>query len=261
MTLRSKSAPLLAVVTNYAFSAEADFLKAELEKFVDTLLIDNSSPVAPQTADITITNDYYTGLWNAAVNAAKARQKKWLLFVAADVQIDNVELLVARLEQVVSDASIGLYTPAVRSGSRLAYPACYQRPNGRLRECYVCEGFFFFVRIEIAEELYPVDRKLNRYGWGIDVLTAYFTYLRGYRAVVDDAVTIFHPAAVHDIPVDEAESELQRYLDPCVWNFLRWTKLQIARQSSRSIFPCWLAALWSRRRWRRKELARLAATI
>ena len=90
MSDRPKLDLVLAIVANYGFSTQADHLKRCLEGCIDTILIDNSSPIPPQNADLTLPNSYYTGLWNAAVKQALLSKKEWLLFIASDVKILDI---------------------------------------------------------------------------------------------------------------------------------------------------------------------------
>jgi hypothetical protein len=241
---------VLAIVANYDFSDEADDLKARLAPFFPTLLIDNSSPTTPRTADVVLPNRYYSGLWNEAVRLALERRKPWLLFVASDVNVPDTARLASGLRSVVRRRSVGVYTPALRHDSRAAFRATLQRNTGGLRECFVIEGFCFLARTEILARLYPVDPEANRYGWGIDIMTACHAYRTGHKAMVDDRVVIHHPAARHAIPTERSQQQQLEYLGDEGLRFLRWTDKRLNRERQwREIPRRWaaeVAGLWRR---------------
>lgn len=249
---------VVAIVANYGFSAEADNLKRILGKSFDTVLVDNSSPSPPKSVDITLPNKYYTGLWNAAVEQAILKNKEWLLFIASDVEILDTDAFVSRIDEISRMRGIGLYTPSLSRTSRLAYPVCFRQDSKGLRECFVCEGFLFLIRTKIVSRIYPVDNAINKYGWGLDAYAGYLTYLAGYRAVVDDRVLIHHPAAIHEIPIEDARAQVKIYLPATVWKFLVWAELQIFKQSHRSSATNYILAPLSHIRWRGQEFLRLA---
>ncbi len=236
---------VLAIVANYDFSERADALKARLAPYYDTLLIDNSSPTPPRTADLILPNHRYPGLWNNAVRLALERQKPWLLFAASDVLVPDAEHLASCIQTVIKKPSVGIYTPSIRADSRLSYPACFHRGTGKLRECFVTEGFFFLARTDILARLYPVSLEANRFGFGIDLISAYHAYRTGHRVLVDDRVVIHHPAAIHDTPIEVAVEEQMRYLGPAGQRFREWAILRQHREG-------WLREL--PRRWARAFL-------
>jgi len=226
---------VLAVVTNYDFSDNADTLKASLSHYFETLLIDSSSPSPPKTADRTISNLYYGGLWNEAVKLTQEKEKHWLLFVASDIHIPDVKLLANCIQTVLGDNKIGVYTPSLRYDSRIAFDYCYNRGTGRVRECYLCEGFFFLARTEILAKLYPVDTRDNYYGWGIDIMTAFHAYQAGLKVMVDDQVEIYHPPSSHPISIEQAHQQSVKYLTTTkAISFLDRSKKRIEREKKLS---------------------------
>lgn len=213
---------VLAVVTNYDFSANADDLKARLAPYFETLLIDNSSPIPPRSADVILPNRHYTGLWNESVRLAIERDKQWLFFVAADVQIPDAACLAANLNRVSKKADIGVWTPSLRNDSRAYFTACFGRGTRGLRECYIVEGFCFLARTKVLAKLYPVDYEFNCYGWGIDVMTAYCAYRMGYKVAVDDRVTIYHPPSIHVTSTVIPQEQQIRFMGDAGRDFQHW---------------------------------------
>ncbi len=222
MALKPKhlSSDILVCVTNYGFSEEADDLKRRFARRLPTMLIDSSSPTPPRTADLVIANEYYPGLWNAAVRSAVAQRRPWLMFVASDVQIDDVSALCRRAVEASHAPGLGLWTPSLRDDSRVNFPACVNKGSNTLRECCLIEGFFFMARTDVLTRLYPIGRE-NKFGWGADVAACYVAHHSGLAAAVDDRVTIHHPAprAEHQIETDQARDEMLRYFGADVFQW------------------------------------------
>ena len=200
-------------VTNYDFSDNASHLKNEFKKYFHTVLIDSDSPSPPINLDIVIPNTYYPGLWNASVGYAISNKFKYLIFVASDLQITNVETLCRHATEAISYDNIGVYTPSVTSKSRTAFPILRNRTSSYIRECGVVEGFFFLAKTEILKTIFPLSPNF-KYGWAVDVLTCHKSYELNYICVVDDRVEIFHPASKPDHAIDTkaAEAEWQKLI-------------------------------------------------
>lgn len=233
---------VLLVIANYDFSANADDLKIRLSPYFDTLLIDNSSPTPPTGADLILPNNQYTGLWNAAVRLALERQTEWLFFIAADIQIPTPERLAKCVEQVINKRSIGVYTPSLQRDSRAYFTACFGRDSGKLRECFMVEGFCFLARTAILKKLYPVDMALNSYGWGIDLMTAYHAYRSGYKVMVDDRVSIYHPASIHITSSTIPQEQQIRYVGIEGRDFQAWADERLKHEHELGEKFCRLSA-------------------
>jgi hypothetical protein len=222
MALKPKylSHDILVCVTNYDFSEQADTLKRRFSRKLPTILIDSSSPVPPTLADVVIPNDYYPGLWNTAVRTAGENRFKWMMFIASDVEIDDVNAVCRRAVEAIQIPRVGVWTPSLRSGSRTDFNACINKDSQSVRECGLIEGFFFLTRVDLLACLYPIE-KVNRYGWGADVALSFYAYADGLGSFVDDRVTIYHPAsrADHQIDTDVALRSSRAYfgLEICTW--------------------------------------------
>jgi SAM-dependent methyltransferase len=208
-------ASILVVVANYDFNTNARRLKRFFADSFPTLLIDSSSPIPPEEVDLEVANEGYRGLWNAAVQLALERQHDWLFFVASDVRLLWAEGIKEIMTAISGDPRIALWTPSLAPESRHSYPSCTHRPGSILRVCGAAEGFCFMVRTAVVRSLHPVPES-NRFGYGIDMATAVRARSLG-EAVVDDRVTIFHPASKPEHRIDEALADQlgQAYLQAC----------------------------------------------
>jgi hypothetical protein len=238
---------VLATVVNYDFSDNADDLKARLSPHFETVLIDSGSPTPPATVDMGIPNEYYAGQWNASVRLALERSKDWLLLVASDVQIPHPDVLATCIGEVTDDPCIGVYTASLKRGSRAAYPTCFHRGTGKIRECLVAEFFFFLARTDILQLLYPVPVEVVPYGSGIGIRACYHAYQMRRTVVVDDRVEIFHPASMH-IPSDgEALRQYRQYVPLEARRFFRRSKRYLARRGRFARPWHWVRHLFSGR--------------
>jgi SAM-dependent methyltransferase len=129
------------------------------------------------------------------------------MFVASDVQINNVKQLCEYANEATKYENIGVYTPSVSSKSRTAYPILNNRTSSYIRECGVVEGFFFMANTEILKTIFPLTN--FKYGWAVDVLTCDKAYELNRICVVDDRIEIFHPTSktAHSIDAKKAEEE------------------------------------------------------
>jgi hypothetical protein len=220
---------VLAAVVNYDFSDNADALKAGLSPHFETVLIDNSSPTPPKTVDLVVPNEYYAGQWNASVRVALERGKDWLMFIASDVQIPDPDLLAKCVDEVTDDPIVGMYTPSLKKRSRLAYPICFNRGTGKIRECFVVETFFFLAQMDLLELLYPAPVEVVSYGWGIGIRICYHAYETQRKAVVDDRVEIFHPKSIHITDHTEPLKQYCQYVPVEARRFFRQSKRKMAR--------------------------------
>lgn len=203
---------LLVAVTNYDFERNAELLKRIFGRYWPTLLIDSDSPRRPRNTDISITNDYYPGLWNESVKQAIDGGYEWLLFIASDVQVRTPDSLEHCINEVCSNESIGVWTPSVHRASRCASKLMFTRNSGGLRQCSYAEGFCFMVRTSILQKQYPIP-SWNKSGWGVDVVTSWLATQAGYQVCVDDRALVYHPRARHShrIKRDPAYADLTRY--------------------------------------------------
>jgi SAM-dependent methyltransferase len=208
---------ICTIITNYDCCESASALKIQFSRYLPTVLIDASSPIQPDAADIIIENTYYPGLWNAAVSHCIENNFEWIFFIASDVEVTDVELLCFLVCEAAEDDNIGIYTPSLSAGSRVAFSDLFHRDSNSIRKTCTVEGFCFLARVDILKNLFPIDPN-NKSGWGVDVRSSYEAYQRGKLVVADDRIQIFHPAARlgHKIDSSVATKESVNYLGPSI---------------------------------------------
>jgi hypothetical protein len=55
------------------------------------------------------------------------------------------------------------------------------------------EGWFHLVRMDLLEQVCPVDVSLNRLGWGIDLALSHYARISKLLVLVDDRIRVVHP--------------------------------------------------------------------
>lgn len=192
---------ILVSIGNYNFSDNADLLKNNFSQFFDSILIDSSSDIRPQSVDFVIPNNFYTGLWNESVKLALEKQYEWLFFIASDITLlsSDMNLIYQILLQITNEKSIGVYSPSVDPQSRCYFHELFNTNKNTLREIPFVEGFIFLARTDILKKMYPVDHTINKYGWSLDKGMCHISRKLNYKVVVDDRIIIHHPKSVHPI--------------------------------------------------------------
>lgn len=184
---------VLVSIANYNFSANADFLKKNFSIFFDTLLIDSSSETKPDLVDFVILNEFYSGLWNKSVDLAINNNSDWLFFVASDVEIKDFNNTCQRIDFVMKDDTIGVWSPSVTENSRCSFNFMFNQKSQAMRNVPYVEGFCFLCRTCLLKLMYPTPIDQNIYGWTLDILMCNIAKFNNYQVVVDDSVCIFHP--------------------------------------------------------------------
>lgn len=222
---------ILVAITNHNWNDNAVKLKEGFSKYYETIIIDSASTEIDDNFDIRLENVYYTGLYNQSIDQMNMRGLDWLFFIASDVIIDDIDLVVQRIESF-SDP-IRTWAP---SSTGQSHKHCKPSGLNQLRQVPYLEGFCFLSHKDI---LFKVDPEQNHLGYGIDIVLGYETYKQGYHVVVDDGVEIHHtPGTGYDqneaghlmykwMPANGYDSLLHAYIrswrDPN-FSLLRWIK-------------------------------------
>lgn len=204
---------ILCCIFNYNKSQNAIHLynlcKDVFDTYVlDDYVIDNNANddlinSINDTHIIKFHNIYCGGLTLAAYDMFKEGDYKWLMIFNSDVEIDesNFKKLVKRF-QASPMPNIGIYEASAKKGSaclgtnrKTKYNAfAYNQGTNKLRDGSEAEGWFYAIRKEVADEVFPfIKEKGNKYGWGIGDILSRKSLNMGYRNVIDDSVIMFHP--------------------------------------------------------------------
>jgi hypothetical protein len=190
---------ILVCITNYNDTENAIRLKEGFSNHHETIIIDSLSDDKWEHdrnlhIDVTLEeNGYYTGLYNESIHQMKRRGYEWMLFIASDVLVDDIDYFCKCMIDIPE--KIRTWSPS-SSGQSNKY--C-KKSGSSIRQVPYLEGFCFMSHKDILME---VDPKVNKYGYGIDIVTGYETYKNGYDVACDDRLEIHHtPGTGYDMNV------------------------------------------------------------
>ena len=181
---------ILCTIVNYNFNENALKLRNTLSKYFDSVVIDSGSKLKDKTF-VLLDNVYYSGLFNYAYQLAKNCNYEYLLFICSDVEIqdEQVELVINNLNNINLN-EIGLYSPSSTGRSHFY---CKKQYVKGLRIVPFVEGFMFLAHLDVLQNIAPIDLKINKFGWGLDVACGFFAKKLNKLCVIDDGVTVYHP--------------------------------------------------------------------
>ena len=188
---------ILCCILNYNQNEKAIAWCQRLAPHFDCLILDSgSNPPCRHEHAVNLPNIYYSGLMNEAYRRCEEGGYGWLMVVTSDIEIDeeNTAKLVQAMKKVSRAKNIAMYQPCCRwsrRGRALHQSMCHF--TGRMRCVNFQEGWFHLVRADIAARLFPVDTRLNLFGWGVDVALCHFARISGDLIIVDDGVKVLHP--------------------------------------------------------------------
>lgn len=189
-----RSSGMLIAIINHALNAQALHLKRTLSPHARTLAFDSGSALTADDRtgfDVTLANVYYSGLLNAvAIHTALLPPDDPVLVWCSDVTCDDHVRLCALVREAFHEPHIGIYAP---SATHSDHPQMRNRHTAGLRRVTFTDGFCFATRASILHRLCPIDTRLNRRGWGLEVQLGYLARVAGWHAVIDDRIEVNHP--------------------------------------------------------------------
>jgi hypothetical protein len=131
---------------------------------------------------------------NEAFRRGKEGGYGWVMVVTSDLLISDKHavLLVEAMKKISHSTNVGLYQPSTAwKGRSLPQSRCHW--TGRMRCTNFQEGWFHLVRMDLLEQVCPVDVSLNRLGWGIDLALSHYARISKLLVLVDDRIRVVHP--------------------------------------------------------------------
>lgn len=189
------NAKILCCIFNYNKNACAAAWADRLSPYFDTVILDSGSdPACPHPLAAHLDNLFYSGLMNEACRRGREGGYGWVMIVTSDLEIGprHTARLIAGMQEVASASNVGLYQPSTAwRGRSLPQSRCHW--TGRLRSTTFQEGWFHLVRLDLLEQVCPIDVRLNKLGWGVDLALCHFARVSGLLVLVDDRVRVVHP--------------------------------------------------------------------
>jgi hypothetical protein len=189
------NARILCCILNYCEHAGAKAWADRLSPHFDTLILDSGSqPPCPHPLAVHLDNIYYAGLMNEACRRGREGGYGWVMVVTSDLVISdkNAALLAETMAKIAHSTNVGLYQPSTAwKGRSLPQSRCHW--TGRMRCTNFQEGWFHLVRLDLLEQVCPIDLSLNRLGWGIDLALSHYARVNQLLVLVDDRIRVVHP--------------------------------------------------------------------
>jgi hypothetical protein len=137
-------------------------------------------------------NIYYSGQWNEAL---KRFDSDILFILNSDVKIKDYKRMMKRLiyfYEKYGDRA-GLYAPNHFWTPWTYNPAKLKSIGNGMKIVPATDSTLWSVRREIALQVGPMDLEINKLGWGIEIIAAWYANKRNKLVVRDYAVKCHHP--------------------------------------------------------------------
>jgi len=150
-------------------------------------------------------NIYYSGQWNEALWHING---DIIFIINADVKIPKASLLMHRLNKYYQTfgTEAGIYAPNHSWTSCTYNPALLPTLSMGLKKVPITGNTIWAITTDIAKKIDFVDTNINLYGWGIDIVGAYFCKLAGKHVVRDYTLKCYHPK---DTAYNRYEADIQ----------------------------------------------------
>ncbi|MGN8225571.1 hypothetical protein [Gracilimonas sp. BCB1] len=181
------------IIFNHELNEKAIQLKQRFIGNVDVFLFDSGSQISNlerQYFDKAFENIYYNGLLNATNEFLKKQGYEIGVIITSDVEISNIGIFLDKIRRAFEKEEIGVYAPSAEYSFH--HHMIYNKSNS-VQQVSFTEGFCFAFRSNILNEMCPVDIKLNKFGYGTDVILGYHALDQGFISAVDHSYYVNHP--------------------------------------------------------------------
>lgn len=137
-------------------------------------------------------NIYYSGQWNEALKLLNAD----VLFITnADVAVKSVPTLVQKMEKFYNKhgSKAGLYAPNVSWTPWTYNPASLPDLGNGVKRVVATDSVIWSLDSVVAHKFGQIDLALNKLGWGIEIITAWYCCLEGKYVARDYSIRCDHP--------------------------------------------------------------------
>jgi len=182
-------------VFNYAHFHEAkDLLNRFLNEGLDAYLLSNEAPNDPEYEETDrvkkFSNIFYTGQWNEALKLFNAD----ILFITnADVTINSIPELVSKMTNFYEKYKSDLYAPNHYWTSWTFDPNLLEDLEPNLKLVPMTDSTIWSISADIVQKVGQIDLDINKLGWGIEILAAWYCKQLGKYVVRDYSVKYKHP--------------------------------------------------------------------
>lgn len=186
-------------IFNYAhFNQAINLLHGFLNEGCDAYLLNNASPKDPpfdETDRIKkFPNIYYSGQWNKALDMLNSDTD--VMFITnADVAIKSIPRLIYRTNNFYKKYGdqAGVYAPNVWWTPWTFNPSLLEDIGNGVKKVMGTDSTIWSLTTVLAHKVGHMDLNVNKLGWGIEILAAYYAYLENKLVVRDYAIKCGHP--------------------------------------------------------------------
>jgi len=184
-------------IFNYAhFKKALDLFSKFSDSGYDTYIINCKGPNDPNFKGndkiIMLPNVFYSGQWNEALKLLKADVA---LFVNSDVTIPKLPRVMDRLKKFYNSFgdNAGIYSPNVSWTPWTYNPKLLPEIGIGFKQVPGTDSVIWSVCKSIALKVGQIDLSTNKFGWGIELVAAYYCSLESKFVVRDYLVKCRHP--------------------------------------------------------------------
>jgi hypothetical protein len=125
---------------------------------------------------------YFTEQWNAAVQRFDG---DIFLHIQADIWPADLPRMLCECVKQMTDFGVGVYAPNLNFNPHVFRPESLARLSEGVYEVPTTDCSFWAIAADVIRNVPAIDPKINRLGWGIDLLVAAVARRRGLKIVRD----------------------------------------------------------------------------
>ena len=128
----------------------------------------------------------------SGIELVKEGHHRFLFFICSDVVFPEEEFIKQKDILLAEDFSnVGVYCPSHQKDSYTFVKWPYNQATNKKRDVPCVEAMISMWNIRVCEHIHPCIE--NKYGWGLDICAAYYCLQNGFKQMIDDRVSIYHP--------------------------------------------------------------------
>lgn len=154
-------------------------------------------------------NIFYSGLWNKAIAKFKGTH---LMIITSDVSIDNVSTIFRNSKKFFKYDNNWVYAPNVNYTFWNYDQTMLETYDKSLKIVPNTDGMCWIVNKETVDYIGKIDIKINKIGFGVDLLACMNANRQGKNVVRDYSVTVKHPQS-RSYDSQEAEKQELAWID------------------------------------------------
>jgi len=132
---------------------------------------------------------FFTAQWNAAVQRFDG---DIFVHIQADIWPADLPQMLSECVKQMTNFGVGVYAPNLNFNPHVFRKESLMRLNEGIYEVPTTDCSFWAIAGEVVRNVPTIDPKINRLGWGIDLLVAAVAKRRGMKIVRDYRFTAGH---------------------------------------------------------------------